>query len=55
MSAGETPRRLRAEGPPLLRDEGVIVEMQTIERPGRVVYEDAHQLAVVPWSDAKPL
>lgn len=34
-----------------LREAGVWVEMQTFERPGRIVYEDEHQVAVIPWAD----
>lgn len=35
----------------LLRDAGVWVEMQAFERPGTIVYEDVHQVAVVPHRD----
>ena len=38
-----------------LRDAGVFVEMQTIAKPGRIVYEDEHQVAVIPWADAREL
>ena len=34
-----------------LREAGVWVEMQTFEQPGRIVYEDEHQVAVIPWAD----
>lgn len=34
-----------------LRRAGLIVEMQASENPGRVLYEDEHQVAVVPWAD----
>jgi len=34
-----------------LRDADVWVEMQTFENPGRVAYEDEHQIAAVPWAD----
>lgn len=36
-----------------LRRAGAIVEMQTVVNPGRVVFEDDLQVAVVPWSDAE--
>lgn len=36
-----------------LRRAGVIVEMQSVVNPGRVVYEDELQVAVVPWADAE--
>lgn len=32
-----------------LRDAGLLVEMQTLKRPGKIVYEDDYQVAVVPW------
>lgn len=35
-----------------LREAGVVIEMQSVERPGRIVYEDEFQIAVVPWADA---
>jgi len=38
-----------------LREAGVWVEMQTVPRPGRIVYQDAHQIAVLPWADAGEL
>jgi hypothetical protein len=38
-----------------LRDAGVWIEMQTFKNPGAVVYEDAHQIAVIPWADAKSI
>lgn len=38
-----------------LRDAGVWVEMQTFENPGRVEYEDEHQIAAVPWADVARL
>ncbi len=34
-----------------LRDAGVWVEMQSFDNPGKVVYEDVHQVAAIPWSD----
>ena len=34
-----------------LREVGVSVEMQSFANPGRVIYEDEHQVAVVPWND----
>ena len=34
-----------------LRDADIWVEMQTVENPGRVVFEDELQIAVVPWAD----
>jgi hypothetical protein len=37
-----------------LRDAGLWIEMQTLRNPGQVVYEDEHQVAVVPWTD-KPV
>jgi hypothetical protein len=39
----------------LLREAGILVDMQTVERPGKIVHEDDYQIAVVPWADAKPL
>jgi hypothetical protein len=38
-----------------LRDAGVWVEMQTVTKPGRIVYEDEHQVAAIPWADSGPL
>ena len=38
-----------------LSKAGVHVEMQTIARPGRIVYRDEQQVAAVPWADAKEL
>jgi hypothetical protein len=38
-----------------LRDAGVWIEMQTFKKPGAVLYEDAHQIAVIPWADAKSI
>jgi hypothetical protein len=38
-----------------LREVGVLVQMQVYEKPGRIVYEDALQVAVIPWADAKEL
>ena len=38
-----------------LSKAGVWVEMQTIARPGKIVYQDAQQVAVLPWADAKKL
>ena len=35
-----------------LREIGVSIEMQVFEKPGRVVYEDALQVAAIPWADA---
>lgn len=39
----------------LLRQAGLLVDMQSIENPGKVVYEDAYQVAVVPWSSSTSL
>jgi hypothetical protein len=39
----------------LLRKTGVWVEMQTFRKTGRVIYEDHHQVAVIPWADAESL
>jgi len=38
-----------------LREAGVWVEMQTFARPGRAIYEDEQQVAVLPWADASEL
>jgi len=38
-----------------LREAGVWVEMQKISRPGRIVYRDEQQVAVLPWADASEL
>jgi len=38
-----------------LSHAGVWVEMQTIARPGRLVYQDEQQVAVLPWADASEL
>jgi hypothetical protein len=38
-----------------LREANVWVEMQTFARPGRPVYEDDQQVAVLPWADARVL
>jgi len=38
-----------------LSHAGVWVEIQTIARPGRIVYQDEQQVAVLPWSDAREL
>ena len=38
-----------------LREANVWVEMQTFARPGRAVYEDDQQVAVLPWADASAL
>lgn len=38
-----------------LREAGYAAEMQVIEGPGKVVYEDQHQVAVVPWSSVRGL
>ena len=38
-----------------LSHAGVWVQMQTIARPGRIVYQDAQQVAVLPWKDASGL
>jgi hypothetical protein len=35
-----------------LREAGIVMEMQTVARPGKIVYEDDDQIAVVPWADA---
>lgn len=39
----------------ILRESGITSEMQRVERPGRFVYEDAHQVAAIPWSDSGTL
>jgi hypothetical protein len=39
----------------LLRRAGIWVEMQTVAKPGRILYEDEHQVAAVPWADSGPL
>lgn len=36
-----------------LRRSGAIIEMQTVENPGRILYEDELQVAVLPWADAE--
>lgn len=33
----------------LLRSQGLTVEMQVVENPGRIVYQDEDQVAAVPW------
>ena len=38
-----------------LRKTGIWIEMQTFRKTGRVVYEDEHQVAVVPWADTESL
>jgi hypothetical protein len=38
-----------------LSHASVWVEMQTIARPGRIVYQDAQQVAVLAWADASGL
>ncbi len=38
-----------------LREANVWVQMQTFARPGRAVYEDEQQVAVLPWKDATGL
>lgn len=38
-----------------LRDAGVFAEMQTFANPGRIVYEDKHQVAVMPWVEERGL
>jgi hypothetical protein len=38
-----------------LREAGVWVEMQTFQRPGRAVYQDDQQVAVIPWADASEI
>jgi hypothetical protein len=38
-----------------LREAGVWVEMQSFSRPGRIVYRDEQQVAVLPWADATGL
>lgn len=35
-----------------LRRAGLVVEMQTVSKPGKILYEDEHQVAVLPWADA---
>ena len=39
----------------VLREQGLDVELQTTRSPGRTVYEDAHQVAVIPWSESREL
>jgi len=39
----------------LLRDAGVWIEMQVVDKPGRVVFEDELQVAVVPWVEEREL
>ena len=39
----------------ILREHGIHAEMQTIERPGKVLYEDEYQVAVVPWASSAEL
>lgn len=39
----------------VLREAHVWVEMQTFRKTGRVVYEDRHQVTVIPWADATEL
>lgn len=36
----------------LLEDQGVWVEFLRTGKPGRVTYEDTHQVVAVPWRDA---
>jgi len=36
----------------LLREAGRFVALQRLENPGRVVYEDDCQVAVIPWASA---
>lgn len=36
----------------LLRERGMAVFVQRVERPGKVVYEDENQVAAVPWRDS---
>jgi hypothetical protein len=38
-----------------LRDMDVWVEMQTFKHPGRIVYEDEHQVAVLPAADVESI
>jgi hypothetical protein len=38
-----------------LRDAGIWVEMQTFAKPGKVIYSDEHQVAVIPWADAESI
>jgi hypothetical protein len=52
--AGECTRRIW-HLVALLREAGYAAEMQVVENPGKVVYEDEHQVAVVPWSSVKGL
>lgn len=35
-----------------LHHAGLHVEMQTVAKPGRVVYEDENQIAAIPWADS---
>jgi len=46
--AGECSRRIW-NLVALLRETGLHVEMQRFENPGKIVYEDAYQIAVIPW------
>ena len=38
-----------------LSKAGVQVEMQTVTRPGKLVYQDEQQVAAIPWRDASEL
>jgi len=37
----------------ILENHGIAVRMITTDRPGYVVYEDEHQIAAAPFSDAR--
>lgn len=52
--AGECTRRIW-NVVHLLRECGLPVEMQTISNPGKVIYRDEFQIAVVPWSSSTSL
>jgi hypothetical protein len=52
--AGECTRRIWTFVR-ILGEHGRFCEMQRSERPGRIVYEDEFQVAVVPWKSAGSL
>lgn len=35
-----------------LRQAGIPIEMQSVRKPGRIVYEDEHQVAALPFADS---
>ena len=39
----------------ILRDHGREVSLQRLENPGRIVYEDDYQVAVIPWASSSGL